>query len=91
MFLLRIVGKVLWRLFAEIRWVVATTIEAILHPLSASYVDPRTGKVLARYRGAQTANAQCGAPEHRHGGNNLPIAVSLVLVFTGAAIKAALN
>lgn len=48
MFLLRIVGKVLWRLFAEIRWVVATTIEVILHPLSASYVDPRTGKVLDR-------------------------------------------
>ena len=91
MFLLRIAGKVLWRLFAEIRWAIATTIEAILHPLSASYVDPRTGKLVARYRGVQTANAQCEAPEQRPGGSNWPIAVSLVLVFTGAAIKVALN
>ena len=91
MFLLRIVGKVLWRLFAEIRWVVATTIEVILHPLSASYVDVKTGKVVARYQATQTADAQGGAPDHRHDGSNLPIAVSLVLIFTGAAIKAALN
>lgn len=46
--LLRIVGKVLYRLFAEVRWVINTTIEVVLHPLSASYVDPKTGKVIAR-------------------------------------------
>ena len=46
--LLRIVGKVLYRLFAEARWVVNTTIEAVLHPLSASWVDTKTGKVIAR-------------------------------------------
>lgn len=46
--LMRIVSKVLYRIFAEARWVVNTTIECVLHPLSASWVDTKTGKVIAR-------------------------------------------
>ena len=46
--LLRIIGKVLYRLFVEARWTVNTIREVILHPLSASYVDTRTGKFVAR-------------------------------------------
>lgn len=45
---MRIIGKVLYRLFAEARWVVNTTIECVLHPLSESWVDTKTGKVIAR-------------------------------------------
>lgn len=48
MLLVRIAGKALYRLFTEARWVLNTTIEAVLHPLSASYVDPKTGKVISR-------------------------------------------
>ena len=46
--LLRIAGKVLYRLFAEARWVVNQFLEAFLHPLSVSYFDTKTGKVLGR-------------------------------------------
>ena len=46
--LLRIAGKVLYRLFAETRWVVNQFLEAFLHPLSVSYFDTRTGKVTGR-------------------------------------------
>ena len=46
--LMRIVSKVLYRIFAEARWVVNTIKEIILHPLSASYVDTETGKFIAR-------------------------------------------
>ena len=46
--LLRIVGKVLYRVFAEARWVVNQFLEAFLHPLSVSYFDTRTGKVTGR-------------------------------------------
>ena len=47
--LLRIAGKVLYRLFAEVRWVVNQFLEAFLHPLTVSYFDNRTGKVIGRY------------------------------------------
>ena len=46
--LLRIVGKVLYRLFAEARWVSNQVLEAFLHPLSVSYFDTKTGKVTGR-------------------------------------------
>ena len=46
--LIRIVGKVLYRLFAETRWVVNQFLEAFLHPLSVSYFDTKTGKVTGR-------------------------------------------
>ena len=46
--LLRIARKVPYRLFVEIRWLVNTIREIIFHPLSASYVDTRTGKFVAR-------------------------------------------
>ena len=46
--LIRIAGKVLYRVFAEARWVVNTIKEIVLHPLSASYVDTETGKFVAR-------------------------------------------
>ena len=47
--LLRIAGKVLYRVFAEARWVVNQFLEAFLHPLSVSYFDTKTGKVTGRY------------------------------------------
>ena len=46
--LMRIAGKVLYRLFVEARWTVNTVKEVVLHPLSASYVDTKTGKFVAR-------------------------------------------
>lgn len=46
--IIRIVGKVLYRIFAEARWVVNTIKEIVLHPLSASHVDTETGKFVAR-------------------------------------------
>ena len=46
--MIRIVGKVLYRLFAEARWVVNQFLEAFLHPLSVSYFDTKTGKVTGR-------------------------------------------
>lgn len=45
---LRIIGKVLYRLFAEARWVTNQVLEAFLHPLSVSYFDTKTGKVTGR-------------------------------------------
>ena len=44
----RIAGKLLYRLFVEGRWLVNTVREIVLHPLSASYVDTRTGKFVSR-------------------------------------------
>ena len=46
--LVRIAGKVLYRIFAEARWVANQFLEAFLHPLSVSYFDTRTGKVTGR-------------------------------------------
>ena len=46
--LLRIIGKVLYRLFAEARWVTNQVLEAFLHPLSVSYISTETGKVTGR-------------------------------------------
>ena len=45
---LRIVGKVLYRLFVEARWVTNQVLEAFLHPLTVSYFDTKTGKVTGR-------------------------------------------
>ena len=45
---LKIIGKVLYRIFAESRWVVNQVLEAFLHPLSVSYFDTKTGKVTGR-------------------------------------------
>ena len=46
--LLRIAGKVLYRLFSETRWVTNQVLEAFLHPLSVSYISTETGKVTGR-------------------------------------------
>ena len=46
--LVRIAGKVLYRLFAEARWVTNQVLEAFLHPLSVSYISTETGKVTGR-------------------------------------------
>ena len=46
--MIRIFGKVLYRLFAEARWVSNQVLEAFLHPLSVSYFDTKTGKVTGR-------------------------------------------
>lgn len=46
--LLRFASKVLYRVFVEARWTANTIKEIILHPLSASYVDTKTGKFVAR-------------------------------------------
>ena len=45
---LRFAGKVLYRVFVEARWTANTIKEIILHPLSASHVDTKTGKFVAR-------------------------------------------
>ena len=44
----QVAGRALPRLFVEIRWLLNTVKEIILHPLSASYVDTKTGKFVAR-------------------------------------------
>ena len=44
----RIAINVLHLAFVEGRWLANTVKEIILHPLSASYVDTRTGKFVAR-------------------------------------------
>ena len=44
----RIIGKALYRLFAESRWVANQFLEAFLHPLSVSYISTKTGKVTGR-------------------------------------------
>ena len=36
--LIGITGKVLYRLFAEARWVTNQVLEAFLHPLTVSYI-----------------------------------------------------
>ena len=66
--MIRIVGKVLYRIFAEARWVVNQFLEAFLHPLSVSYFDTKTGKVTGRRpafgkkaREWREANAKQGA------------------------------
>ncbi len=46
--LLRIVSKVVYRAFAEARWVTNQVLEAFLHPLSVSYISTETGKVTGR-------------------------------------------
>ena len=46
--LLRIISKVLYRAFAEARWVTNQVLEAFLHPLSVSYISTGTGKVTGR-------------------------------------------
>ena len=46
--MLRITGMVVYRLFVEGRWLANTIKEIVLHPLSASFVDTRTGKFVAR-------------------------------------------
>jgi hypothetical protein len=45
---LQLMGTVLYRLCIEGRWLAITVKEIVLHPLSASYVDTRTGKFVAR-------------------------------------------
>lgn len=46
--LIRIAGKLLYRLFAEIRWGANQVLESFLHPLSVSYISTETGKVTGR-------------------------------------------
>ncbi len=40
--------RALHRVFVEGRWLFTTIKEIVFHPLSASYVDTRTGKFVAR-------------------------------------------
>ena len=85
--LLRIIGKVLYRLFAEARWVVNQFLEAFLHPLSVSYFDTRTGKVTGRCP-AFGRNRTIEIRETRQGGSNWPFAIAVGMILAGAILKA---
>ena len=89
-------GRALWMAaripfmcFAEIRWTVIIVKEAVLHPLSESYVDVRTGKLVARYPKSNTETREI--PDGASGGINRPIAVCLAVIIFSGSIKVWLN
>ena len=89
---LRMLARILLVYFAEIRWTLIIVKESVLHPLSESYVDVRTGKLVARYPMSGESNTETREiPDGASGGINRPIAVCLAVIILAASIKVWLN
>ncbi len=81
-------ARILFVYFVEIRWAVIIVKESVLHPMSASYVDVTTGKLVARYPLSGESDTKAREiPEGASGGINRSIAVCLGVILLAVALK----